>query len=382
MRLFYSAHAPAFPCFHKVSHAARGIWMRQTTRYGALMIVAAAAIGAAPSVVHATSWCAAAEEDVGHATEELSESVQDAASREPRPRAVVHSEGTPPDSQSRALAIVARRDLQVMRDAALLWHQTHDSEALVQAKRYLLAWIETYQPSFNPIDETNFDELFETYGIIRPVLSQREVSRIDSFLRHWGANYVDLIEAAGDEVTRIDKIGRWNSNWQSHRIKIVTMIAAATDDDALFAHARRLFRQQVGINIDGETGEVLDFRQRDAVHYVVYNIQPLLQASVAARLMGENWYNWTAGNGSSVALAMEWLRPYALGDITHEEFVGSSVAFDARRARAGELGYSGTFNPKRGADIYWYAAIFDQSFEDIAHQLRPSEPLELAFCGR
>lgn len=346
------------------------------------MIVAAAAISAAPSVAHATSWCAAAEEDVGHTTEELSKAVQDAASREPRPRAVVHSEGTPPDSQSRALANVARRDLQVMRDAALLWHQTQEAEALVQAKRYLLAWIETYQPSFNPIDETNFDELFETYGIIGPALSQREVSRIDSFLRHWGAGYVDLIDAAGDEVTRIDEIGRWNSNWQSHRIKIVTMIAAATDDDALFAHARRLFRQQVGVNIDGETGEVLDFRQRDAVHYVVYNIQPLLQASVAARLMGENWYNWTAGNGSSVALAMEWLRPYALGDITHEEFVGSSVAFDTRRAQAGEPGYSGTFNPKRGADIYWYAAIFDLSFEDIARQLRPSEPLELAFCGR
>lgn len=287
-----------------------------------------------------------------------------------------------PGSRARRAADAARRDLPLMRSAALLWHQTQDADALAQAKRYLAAWIYAYRPSFNPIDETNFDALFETYGIIARELPQDEVAHADSFLRAWGKGYVAAIDAAEDEVTRTDKVGRWNSNWQSHRVKIVTMIAVATGDEALFADARRLFRQQVGTNIDGATGEVLDFRQRDAIRYVIYDIQALLQASLAARLMGEDWYGWEADDGASVSRAMNWLRPYALGETIHEEFASSNVAFDTRRAQAGEKGYFGNFNPKRGAEIYWYAAVFDLNFANVARRLRPTEPSELTFCNR
>ncbi|UNA37238.1 alginate lyase family protein [Klebsiella variicola subsp. variicola] len=91
----------------------------------------------------------------------------------------------------------------------------------------------------------------------------------------------------------------WYSNWQSHRIKLITLIAVATDNDHLFKESRRLFQKQIEENMNSE-GEVVDFKQRDAIHYVVYDLQPLLQAALAALSRGEDWYHWTAPNNASL----------------------------------------------------------------------------------
>ncbi|WP_042063084.1 alginate lyase family protein, partial [Acidomonas methanolica] len=74
-------------------------------------------------------------------------------------------------------------------------------------------------------------------------------------------------------------------------VKLVTMMAVALDDTLLFDAARTLFRAQIAANIAPD-GETLDFRERDALHYVVYDLQPMVQAALAARTRGEDWYRW------------------------------------------------------------------------------------------
>ncbi|MHC1479014.1 alginate lyase family protein [Frateuria aurantia] len=286
--------------------------------------------------------------------------------RAPAPLPTIHTEGTLPHQGIHDQSTEARRDLLLMRSAALAWQVTGHDRWLQMARRYLLAWIQTYRPSLNPIDETSFDALIDTYTIIRPGLDVDEQQRTSHYLQHWAWGYVYAMRHAGRQAS-------WSNNWQSHRIKLVTMMAVATRDSRLFGAARQLFRQQVDANVMAD-GEVLDFGQRDALHYVVYDLQPLLQAAYAARLKGEDWYHWRNHRGASLATAVGWLQPYASGQLSHQEFVHSRVRFDALRAQAGLHGFKGNFDPSYAAGVYWLASAWDPTLCPLAGSLQHEPP--------
>ena len=250
-----------------------------------------------------------------------------------------------------------------------------NDKSFATARLFLLGWVDEYTPDLNPIDETNLDALIDTFAIIGDRLNADERQRVSMWLRKWGWDYVASIDHAPKNG------GIWTNNWQSHRIKLVTMIAAATDDNALFDAARRLFRRQIEANLLPD-GEVTDFAQRDALHYVVYDLEPLLRAALAARAYaGEDWYRWEAPSHASVARSVAWLTPYVTGEKTHEEFVHSKVAFDAQRAAAGVKGFTGAFDVHDAAITYWSAAAFDPKLKALAERLDPDPPAFVALCG-
>jgi hypothetical protein len=269
----------------------------------------------------------------------------------------------------------AMRDLWLMQEAALAWRAGAGQAQYDMAVRLLVAWIETYQPTLDPIDETSFDMLIDTFAIVRDRLAPADRIRIADRLNKWGWAYVDSIARLALPDHSI-----WINNWQSHRIKLVTMLAVATNDKRLFGEARRLFRLQIAANIHPD-GETLDFAVRDALHYVVYDLEPLLQAALAARAYaGEDWYRWKTADHASLAAAVTWLTPYAARQATHEEFVHSQVDFDAERAAAGVKGYKGPFDVQDAASLYWLASRFDAALEPLARSLG-SAPDYLAMCG-
>jgi hypothetical protein len=293
----------------------------------------------------------------------------------PHAMAHVHTEGTLPHMGIRDQSIEAERDWPVMLHAALAWRAGVHDKSFATARLFLLGWVDGYTPDINPIDETNLDALIETYAIIGNRLNADERQRVAMWLRKWGWDYVGSIDHAPKNA------GTWINNWQSHRVKLVTMIAAATDDNALFDQARRLFRKQVSVNLLPD-GQVIDFAERDALHYVVYDLEPLLRAALAARAYaGEDWYHWEAPNQVSVAKSVGWLTPYATGAKTHEEFVHSRVAFDAQRAAAGVGGFSGAFDVKNAAVTFWSASLFDPALGPIAKKLNSDPPPFVALCG-
>jgi hypothetical protein len=293
----------------------------------------------------------------------------------PHPIPHVHTEGTLPHMGIRDQSLEAERDWPAMLNAALAWRAGVNEKSFDTARRFLLGWVDTYTPDLNPIDETNLDALIDTYAIVANRLDGNERQRVATWIRKWGWDYVASIAHAPKAG------GIWTNNWQSHRIKLVTMIAAATEDDKLFAEARLLFRRQVSVNLLGD-GQVTDFAERDALHYVVYDLEPLLRAALAARAYGgEDWYRWQAPNHASLARSVAWLTPYATGEKPHEEFVHSRVAFDAQRAAAGVKGFAGAFDVHDAAITYWSAQPFDPALRPTAEKLDPVAPPFIALCG-
>ena len=280
----------------------------------------------------------------------------------PAPLAQVHTEGTLPNHGIREQSIAAEKDWPVMRQAALAWRLSGDPRYLKQVDDYLAAWADVYQPDFNPIDETNLDMLITAYTLTADHLRLETRAASRRLISTLGNGYIAHIEQFKGQ-----KKGTQTNNWQSHRVKLVTVAAAALGDKTLLEQAHQLFKQQVADNILPD-GSVTDFQDRDALHYVVYDLEPLVQAALAAKPYGGDWLNLKANN-ASLAAALDWLVPYANGQRSHQEFVHTHVQFDKDCAKVGEAGYSGTWQPKSSATLFWLAAQLDKRYLPVATQL-------------
>lgn len=281
---------------------------------------------------------------------------------QPNPLAHLHTEGTLPNHGIREQSIAAEKDWPIVRQAALAWRISGDRRYLKQVDDYLAAWAGVYRPDFNPIDETNLDMVINAYALTAADLSPetREASR--RLISTLGNGYIAHIQQF-----RGPKKGTQTNNWQSHRIKLITVAAVALGDHSMLQQAFGLFKQQIADNVLAD-GSVTDFQDRDALHYVVYDLEPLVQAALAAKADGGDWLH-AAVNGTSLSAALDWLVPYANGERSHEEFVHTRVQFDKDRARVGEAGYSGTWQPKSSATLFWLAAQLDRRYLPVAKQL-------------
>ena len=133
---------------------------------------AAAAAYAGTHAAQARDWCnvspsqsgdPAAAKLIARATLHLTQTPQ------PLPR--LHTEGTLPHQGIYDESVVAARDFPRVRDAALAWRLTGDKRFAEQVDTFLHAWVGTYVPSFNPIDETRFDALIQAYTLARDGLT-------------------------------------------------------------------------------------------------------------------------------------------------------------------------------------------------------------------
>ncbi|AVE04299.1 alginate lyase family protein [Pseudomonas palleroniana] len=282
----------------------------------------------------------------------------------PNPLPRVHTEGTLPNQGIREQSIAAEKDWPIMRQAALAWRMSGDPRYLKQVDNDLAAWADVYQPDFNPIDETNLDMLISAYALTADHLrlETRDASR--RLIQRLGNGYIAQIQQFHGA-----KKGTQTNNWQSHRVKLVTVAAAALGDRPMLEQALQLFKQQIADNVLPD-GSVTDFQDRDALHYVVYDLEPLVQAALAAKPygIGGDWLKLSA-NGASLGAALDWLVPYANGQRSHQEFVHTHVQFDKDRANVGEAGYSGTWQPKSSATLFWLAAQLDSRYLPVAKQL-------------
>ncbi|RDU98439.1 alginate lyase [Trinickia dinghuensis] len=293
---------------------------------------------------------------------------------QPKPLAHLHTEGTLPHEGIYDQSVEAEQDLELMRDAALVWRATGDERYLKLVDRFLLAWATTYQPSFDPIDETHLDSMILAYDLTASALPVKTRNATAAFIAKLANGYVARVDAQPRPLT-----GTYRNNWESHRVKLIAMAAFTLDDRKLINAAQRLFVEQIGTNVAPD-GATVDFSERDALHYVTYDLQPLVVAALSARRHNRNWLTQRAPNGATLARALDWLAPYALGDKTHEEFVHSSVAFDAKRREAGLPGYSGQWDPKSSAELFHLAARLSGRYASVAQRLASMPPSWLSVC--
>lgn len=275
----------------------------------------------------------------------------------PHPLATIHTQGTLPHQGIYDESKAAEADFPIILDLALGYRLTGDARYLNAANAYLVAWASIYNISLDPIDETNLDKIIIAYDLTRDALPDSTRQKMTLFLRHMAEGY------AGAVVQKKKDAG----NWQSHRIKLLTLSAFAVGDQALIHKAHEAFTEHLKANIRPD-GSVYDFYERDALHYVTYDLEPLTVACLAAMMHGQDWFS--EGAPHSVAKAIDWLLPFATGQKTHVEFVGSKVKFDKARAGAGNAEYGAhQWQPAGCVNLLTLAAALDPARREVCRQV-------------
>ncbi|MES2884636.1 MAG: alginate lyase family protein [Pseudomonadota bacterium] len=279
--------------------------------------------------------------------------------RAPRPLKTISTAGRLPDDPVSMASQAARNDWPGMQALALAAGITGEARYGAALQSYFAAWIGVFEPSFNPISETQFHFVALAYELGGQYLSAETRAATLLLFRRMAEGYLNPANTG---------TGTGRNNWQSHRVKLVTALAFALEDADLMAGARLVFRKQVATNIAAD-GKVLDFSERDALHYVVYSLEPLLVAALIARQHGEDWYGYESRQGSSLTGALEWLAPYARGEKIHEEFKNTRNSFDRQRAAAGVPRFSGLWDASGALICYQAAARFDARWQPLASRL-------------
>ena len=226
-------------------------------------------------------------------------------------------------------------------------------------ERYQSAWLDTYKISGNPIDETGLSQWLLAYHVAGDALPPARQRQLQEFACRLSARYQQKLPAHRKTTT---------NNWQSHRVKLALMGGLICLDPELIERAIALFKEQIRNNLLA-SGPAIDFFERDAIHYVVYSVEPLLEAATLSRQYGAPVFQHSSPDGQSISRTLEWLAPYARGELKHEEFVHSSVRFDAERAAAGVSGFFGKFSPEKMRHMYWLAARLDQCWSVLSQSL-------------
>lgn len=277
----------------------------------------------------------------------------------------IHVEGTLPHQGIYDESREALRDFPAARDLALAARLTGEARYAEAASRLIAAWLDRYRPSFNPIDETGFDALILAYDLLPPSYRAPIATPMLGFMRALSRGYLDRIATVTGTIA--------TNNWQSHRVKLAVLSAFESGEADTIERAQRAFAAQLGANLRPD-GSTYDFELRDAIHYVVYDLEPLVLAALAAARHGTDWYAAASPNEASLAKSLDWLAPYADGSRTHAEFVHSTVRFDYQRREAGVTGFSGDFDPKAARDLFAAAARLDRRYADLSHKLGTTGP--------
>jgi hypothetical protein len=283
---------------------------------------------------------------------------------DPNPIDTIRTEGLLQGDPRKTATWEAMRDFHKMYALALTWRVTGRREYLDKTSIYLVAWADSNHSRGDPIDDTNLDPAIEAFDLVKNGLVPAEIRRVSKWLRQTAEAEIHAVYNKPERATA-------HNNWNSHRLKIVGEIGFAIGDTALQHYAGEGIKTQIGQNLKPD-GSSEDFTSRDALHYHVYDLEPLLKlAIVLKRAAGIDFYHYTAPSGSSLVKSVQWLLPYLDGRQTHAEFVNSTVEFDKRRARNGEAGYkAGTlFEPRNGIATLLLASWFDPEQLVLVRQL-------------
>jgi len=365
---------PHEPLLVKADRGGTGDDCRRTkTLLGAILLVLVAVFGTASAADAMPKGFALTSPREAAALRDLTQSPARAAAlraadrvvgRVPKAMARVRVEGTLPGQGIYDESKEALRDLPAARDLALAGRLTGDPRYTEAARRILKAWIEIYRVSFNPIDETSFDALLVAWDLLPEAARAGLESGASRLFRDFSEGYLAHPLKGNTAI----------NNWNSHRVKLIALAAFALGDSALIARARDAYRAQLRANIRAD-GSTLDFELRDAIHYVVYDLEPLAVAALAAGRHGEDW---VAEENAALIRGFAWLEPYAAGIKVHQEFVRTTVAFDRTRRQAGLPGFDGPFDPKKARTAMALAARLDPRFTATGRALR-TEPWQDAW---
>jgi hypothetical protein len=294
--------------------------------------------------------------------ETLDRRAQEAVMISPGPVTEIQTAGKLRGSPEKTATELAAHDMDRMWALALSYALSGKVEYAQKAQSYLLAWAQTCQPPPNPIDATNLEGYVETYDLLRPHLA----AQVRKTLDHWIGLVFQTLETSDDPA----KKNYWN-NWKAHRLKIMTLIAYTLDDPEMKNQVLETFKALLNHNLNPD-GSTFDFQERDALHYQVYDLEPMLRTvMIFERADTPGLYGWKTDQGASIRNCVAFVLPYAKGEKTHPEFVHSTVEFDYQRAQNNEKNYTigADFIPKASLHCLELAQFFQPDLKSLVGTL-------------
>ena len=280
-----------------------------------------------------------------------------ALSEAPQPVKKIVSEGRLHTDPERIRSLAARRDLFKIEALGYCYALTGKPAYGVNARELILAWVRVYESDGNPINETEFVRLMKGYDLTRGLFSADERGQTDRWL-------LRMAEKERTEIRPDSSAAR--NNHMSHRLKIAGHVAFLLPDAALRRWVADEYSRHLGRNLDAD-GTTFDFHQRDALHYHVYDLLPLVELAIAADKNGAAFYRKQTANGATLDKAIAFLIPYIEGKKSHREFVRSIVKFDRERSDAGDpsIRVGALWKPAEARRLFDLAGYFTPQFHSV-----------------
>lgn len=287
-----------------------------------------------------------------------------ALQQDPNPIDTIISEGHLATDPKKIRTQKSLADLNKIYALSITYKVSGKNEYLKKCIEYIIAWSTVNHGIGNPINDTKLDPILEAYDLVKDEMSAAERKTTDTW----------LMQVADAEINhpRFKSANRSvNNNWNSHRIKVVGTIAYILNNKAYQEFTDTSIGKQIFKNLYPD-GSGMDFEERDALHYHIYTLEPLLKiVATIKRATGVDYYQYEAPSGSSIKKSVAFLVPFVTGEKVHQEFVNSKVSFDKQRADNKEPGYSigAPFKPGTAVEVLSYAAYFEPVHAAIVRKL-------------
>ncbi|MEK6475925.1 alginate lyase family protein [Catalinimonas sp. 4WD22] len=291
----------------------------------------------------------------------VKEAAQAILSEQPHPLKVIHYEGLLDTDPKRVATEKSLRDMDKIAMLLNAFYGTQNKAYAAMAKKYILAWVNVYQATGNPINENKFEPLIHTYQVTKSYFSPAEQEQVNQWL-------VKIAEAemANPNIPE--------NNWKAKQIKLVGTIGLVTENPSYVKYAKENFKAYVDKSLYGD-GTSRDLEQRDALSYHTSGLDPLLTYAITLDQLGENTsddlFRYENPDGGSIQKSVDFVIPYATGEKEYKEWVNTKVELDKRRAEAGLEKYQPgkLFDPKESLDTYELAYYFDPNYRDVIQHL-------------
>lgn len=283
----------------------------------------------------------------------------------PNPIDTIVSEGHLATDPKKIRTVKSLADLHKIYALAISYTITNKEIYKTKCIEYLVAWASINKGMGNPINDTKLDPIFNAYDLLKDQIDPSSKATIEAWMQQ-----VADAEIASPRYKSVNSKTLFN-NWNSHRIKVVGSIAYLLNNKAYKVFTDSSLKKQILKNLHAD-GSGMDLEERDALHYHVYTLEPLIViATIIKRATGVDYFNYRSATGSSIKNSVDFLLPFATGQKTHPEYVNSTVAFDKKRAENKEPGFTigANFQPIAAVEVLSTAAYFSETYLQYVQNL-------------
>ncbi len=240
----------------------------------------------------------------------------------PDPIDSIHYEGHLSNDLLRHQSVDHLQDMKVLRALAWSFVITGSDDFAQQGIRYLEAWTSAYRPTGNDVNENKLDAIFLAYQVFYPLLHRDLRTQVSIWMKSIAERHIAL----------------WNpnvgsSNRQAKRVKLVLMAGKCLENKRLINFAVIAYQELLTTCLL-PGGQTTDLERRKSMHYNINCLQLLLEVAHLIDPWLSEIYTWQTADGGSLKTSVDFMLPYASGEVSHEEWIGSQVEFDQRRAQS------------------------------------------------